>query len=96
MNAEQKIKSRIQFIQEECIFETSEPIEEKSLALFLEFIDFLLVCGNLIYPAISLTPNREIYACWTIEKKKYCFRFGADGKIRYITRCLELEAKDNE
>ena len=78
-----EIENRLNYLHH-CVLEEGQTINESSLNSFRAFVEWGDKHGNFLSePTISLTPDNEIYATWQ-QVKKHCFRFHADGSIKYV------------
>lgn len=60
---------------------TSPGISVKSLS---NFYDFLKLNTNIRTPNLSLSPDRNIYASWRVEKRVFSAHFLPEGDIRFV------------
>ena len=79
-----EIKNRISELKKDLSDEGDGEIKEGSLKSFLAFVDWAWLNGIYDNPAISLTPQNEIYATWGPYSKRHSFLFRADGTLKHI------------
>ncbi len=60
---------------------TSPGISVNSLS---SFYDFLKLNTNIRTPNLSLSPDRNIYASWRVEKRVFSAHFLPEGDIRFV------------
>lgn len=75
------IDERLDYLKD-CAKEEGGAINEESVQSFLSFMKWM--SGTAGTPAISLTPDNEVYATWEGNRVD-SFRFYANGMIKHIT-----------